>query len=251
MATVLVVDDSPFFRRLLTRRGRRHRGILRGGDGAERHGRAAEGPHPHAGRRADGSGDARARRSGRHRLHHVGVAPADRGGERLRGPRDRRRDPGPRARRGRSRGQGGGAHRGGVPAAGGTTAGGASRRALRRHPSDAGARPALPRGAPAGALRLAGPGPLVRGHRGVHRRSSRAGGAGAEPAGGPKGRRRDRAAHAAPVHPQPRRAAGGAEPSRRGRGGPRYAVPGRYGIRGPGRLSHARRRRPPTGRGSS
>ena len=60
---------------------------------------------------ADGPGDARARWPGRDRLHHVGVAPPDRGGELLRRPGNRGRDPRARAGRGGSGGQGGGAER--------------------------------------------------------------------------------------------------------------------------------------------
>ena len=63
--------------------GRRHR--------AERHGRAAEGARPGARPGAHGPGDARARRPRRHRLHHVRVAAADRGGELLRRARAPRR----------------------------------------------------------------------------------------------------------------------------------------------------------------
>src|SRR5207253_261122 len=44
-------------------------------------------------RRDDGPRDAGARRSGRHRLHHVGSASPDRGRERARGARHRRGDP--------------------------------------------------------------------------------------------------------------------------------------------------------------
>src|SRR5206468_628727 len=66
----------------------------------------------------------------------------------------------------------------------------------------------------------------------------------------PHGARRrgpHRAAHAAQVHPQPRRTAGLDEPAARGGGGRRRPRRGRHGIRRPGRLSYAgapQRRRP-------
>ena len=48
-----------------------------------------------------------------------------------------------------------------------------------------------------------------------------------------------RAAHAAEVHPEPGRPARGPEPVQSGRGPARHAGAGRYSLRGAGRLSHA------------